>query len=172
MVVENQLVQLGYEILRLELGEVDIAEELSKEEKKLLSNKLQEFGFEIIDDKKSRTIEKVKNAITDLVQNHDGELANNLSSYLSTIIHQDYTSVSKLFSEVEGQTIEKYFIAQKIERIKELLVYDELTLNEIADELHYSSAAYLSNQFKRETGFSPSYYKQLKEHKRKSLDLL
>ena len=124
----------------------------------------------MIDDKKSRIIEKIKNIIIDLVHHQDNEAKTNLSDVLSNELHHDYNYLSNLFSEVEGTTIEKYFIAQKIERVKELLVYDELSLSEIAFQLNYSSVAYLSNQFKKTTGLTPSHFKQIKEEKRKPLD--
>jgi AraC-like DNA-binding protein len=130
------------------------------------------LGFELIDDKKSRIIEKIKNTIIQLVHHQDSGLKNNLSEVLSSELHHDYNYLSNLFSEIEGTTIEKYFIAQKIERVKELLVYDQLSLSEIAFQLNYSSVAYLSNQFKKVTGLTPSHFKQIKENKRKPLDQL
>ena len=140
------------------------------EEIKELEKVLIPLGFEIIDDKKSRVIEQIKNVIIDLVHHQDNETKNNLSDVLSKELHHDYNYLSNLFSEVEGTTIEKYFIAQKIEKVKELLVYDELSLSEIAFRLNYSSAAYLSNKFKKVTGLTPSHFKQVKEDKRKPLD--
>ncbi|MEA4982682.1 MAG: AraC family transcriptional regulator, partial [Paludibacter sp.] len=128
------------------------------------------YGFQLIDDKKSRIIEKVKNTIVDLVHLHDNNIQTNLSDVLSDALHLDYKYLSNIFSEVEGTTIEKYFIAQKIEKVKELLVYDELSLSEIALRLNYSSVAYLSNQFKKVTGLTPSHFKQVGENKRKPLD--
>ena len=113
---------------------------------------------------------KIKNIIIDLVHHQDGEIKYNLSDVLNSKIHHDYNYLSNLFSEIEGTTIEKYFIAQKIEKVKELLVYDELSLSEIAFRLNYSSVAYLSNQFKKVTGLTPSYFKQIREDKRKPLD--
>jgi AraC-like DNA-binding protein len=127
-------------------------------------------GFELIDDKKGRTIEQVKNLIIELVHHKNNDLRVNLSNYLSQHLNQEYKSLSKLFSVVEQQTIEQFFIKQKIEKVKELLMYDELTLSQIAYQLNYSSVAYLSNQFKRETGFTTSYFKQLKSSKRTGID--
>jgi len=152
------------------LGEVDVKGNLSKEQLKELNSSLQSFGFELIDDKKSKIIEKIKNSIIQLVHHSDYELKTNLSTFITSKIHQDYNYLSNLFSEVEGTTIEKYFIAQRIERVKELLVYDELSLSQIADKLGYSSVAYLSNQFKKITGFTPSYFKTLKEKKRRNIE--
>jgi YesN/AraC family two-component response regulator len=136
----------------------------------LVEKLLESLGFEIIDDKKSRIIEKIKNTIIDLVHHQDNDVKINLSDVLSDKLHHDYNYLSNLFSEVEGTTIEKYFIAQKVEKVKELLVYDELSLSEIANRLNYSSVAYLSNQFKKVTGLTPSHFKQIKEDKRKPLD--
>lgn len=124
----------------------------------------------MIDDKKSQLIEKIKNTIVELVHYSEDQLETNLSEHISKKLHHDYNYLSNLFSEVEGTTIEKYLIAQKIERVKELLKYDELSLSEIADRLGYSSVAYLSNQFKKVTGLTPSYFKQPGENNRKPLD--
>ncbi|MFV0606681.1 MAG: helix-turn-helix domain-containing protein [Niabella sp.] len=172
MVVQNELDKLGLTVRNIKLGEVVLDKELTPEEKNDLENTLIPLGFEIIDDKKSRIIEQIKNIIIDIVHHQDSKLTTNLSEVLSSRLHHDYNYLSNLFSEVEGTTIEKYFIAQKIEKVKELLVYDELTLSEIAFRLNYSSAAYLSNQFKKVTGLTPSYFKQIKEDKRKPLDSL
>jgi len=152
------------------LGEVEIVESTIDHVKEELSKNLQAIGFEIIDNKRSKTIERIRNLIIDLVQNKNNQLNTNLSDYLSEQLHQDYNSLSNLFSEVEGTTIEKYYIQQKIEKVKELLVYNELTLSEIAFQLNYSSTAHLSNQFKKVTGFSPSHFKQLKNNKRRQIE--
>ena len=172
MVVKAQLENIGLRPLSVNLGEVEIEENLSKAQLAHLDTLLKSLGFELIDDKKSQTIEKIKNAIVTLVHHTDQEIKTNLSAFITSQIHQDYNYLSNLFSEVEGTTIEKYFIAQRIERVKELIVYDELSLSEIADQLGYSSVAYLSNQFKKVTGFTPSYYKSLKENKRKNIEEL
>jgi AraC-like DNA-binding protein len=172
MVVKAQLEKLGYHPLSVILGEVEIEETLPGEELIALNNVLKNAGFELIDDKKSLTIEKIKNIIVTLVHHSNEPLNTNLSAYISSQLHQDYSYLSNLFSAVEGITIEKYFIAQRIEKVKELLVYDELTLSQIADRLGYSSVAYLSNQFKKVTGFTPSYFKALKENKRKNIEAL
>lgn len=170
MVVQDELDKLSFEVSNIKLGEVILNKELTAEEKNTLEKVLIPLGFEIIDDKKSRIIEQIKNIIIDLVHRQDNELNTNLSEVLSSKLHHDYNYLSNLFSEVEGTTIEKYFIAQKIEKVKELLVYDELTLSEIAFRLNYSSVAYLSNQFKKVTGLTPSYFKQIRKDKRKPLD--
>lgn len=172
MVVEAQMKSKGLRPLSVNLGEVEIEGDLSKQQLSQLDTSLKSLGFELIDNKKSQTIEKIKNAIVTLVHHSDQNLKTNLSDFITSQIHQDYNYLSNLFSEVEGTTIEKYFIAQRIERVKELLVYDELSLSEIADQLGYSSVAYLSNQFKKVTGFTPSYFKSLKEHKRKNIEEL
>ncbi|MGJ1450246.1 helix-turn-helix domain-containing protein [Sphingobacterium spiritivorum] len=172
MVVQNELDKLGLNVKNIRLGEVILDNEFADEEKKKLEDVLISLGFELIDDKKSRIIEKIKNIIIDLVHYQENDTKTNLSDVLSNQLHHDYNYLSNLFSEVEGTTIEKYFIAQKIEKVKELLVYDELSLSEIAFRLNYSSVAYLSNQFKKITGLTPSYFKQIKEDKRKPLDKL
>ncbi|WP_417559048.1 helix-turn-helix domain-containing protein [Mesoflavibacter zeaxanthinifaciens] len=170
MAVKNELDKLGIEPIDVQLGEVTLEKELTTQEKEKFSKALVSLGFELIDDKKSRLIEQIKNTIIDLVHHQDNETKTNLSDVLSEKLHHDYNYLSNLFSEVEGTTIEKYFIAQKIEKVKELLVYDELSLSEIAFRLNYSSVAYLSNQFKKVTGLSPSHFKKIREKRRKPLD--
>lgn len=170
MVVRNELEQRGLEPLTVELGEAELKNELSDAGKKELGEALHQLGFELIDDKKSRLIERIKTIIIELVHQKNSEMNTNLSELLAEQLHHDYHYLSNLFSEVEGSTIEKYFIAQKIERVKELLVYDELSLSEIAYQLNYSSVAYLSSQFKKVTGLTPSYFKNIKGIKRKPLD--
>lgn len=170
MVVKDTLEANGIKTVSVELGEVDTTEQMSKEQVFTIDAALKRLGFELIDDKKSKTIEKIKNAIITLVHHSNHDLKTNLSSYISAQIQLDYNYLSNLFSEVEGTTIEKYFISQRIEKVKELLVYDELSLSEIAYQLGYSSVAYLSNQFKKVTGFTPSYFKSLKEIKRNNIE--
>lgn len=172
MVVKSKLEKLGLNLLSIQLGEVEIKENITKNQKDTLAKQLLSLGFELIDDKKSKTIEKIKNLIVDVVHYKNNELKTNLSDYLATHLLQDYNTLSNLFSEVEGTTIEQYFIAQKIEKVKELLMYNELSLSEIAFQLNYSSVAYLSNQFKKVTGFTPTYFKQLKDKKRKQIEAL
>ena len=169
-VVKTEIEKLGFKANVIDLGEVELESNIDRNEKQLIKEALENFGFELIDDKKSRTIEKIKTLIIDLVHQKNNHLATNLSEYLSNQLSQDYSSLSNLFSEVENVTIEKYFISQKIKKVKELLVYDELTVSEIAFQLNYSSVAYLSNQFKKITGFSPSHYKQLKDKKRNQIE--
>lgn len=170
MAVKSELDKLGIEPNDVQLGEVTFERELTAQEKEKFSKALVSLGFEMIDDKKSRIIEQIKNIIIDLVHHQDNDIKTNLSELLSEKLHHDYSYLSNLFSEVEGTTIEKYFIAQKIEKVKELLVYDELSLSEIAFRLNYSSVAYLSNQFKKVTGLSPSHFKKIREDRRKPLD--
>lgn len=170
MVVKSILEKLELHPLQIELGEIEILENDISKVKEKLNQELQAVGFDLLDDKRTKTIEKIKNRIIDLVQNKSGKLDIKLSDYLTQEIHQDYSSLSNLFTEVEGTTIEKFYILQKIEKVKELLVYDELTLSEIAYQLNYSSTAYLSNQFKKVTGLTPSYFKKLGTIKRNSLE--
>ncbi|MBK9292496.1 MAG: helix-turn-helix transcriptional regulator [Bacteroidetes bacterium] len=170
LVVKNELERIGFKPTHLTLGEVELGREINDAEKETINNHLQTFGFELIDDKKSRLIGQIKSLIIELVHHQNSELKANLSDLLSGKLHHDYTYLSNLFSEVEGTTIEKYFIAQKIEKVKELLVYDELSLSEIAFQLNYSSVAHLSNQFKKVTGLTPSHFKNIKIDKRKPLD--
>ena len=170
MVVKNELEILGYRPENITLGEVELDREPNDNEKEAINNHLQNFGFELIDDKKSRLIGQIKSFIIELVHQQNSELKTNLSDFLISRLHHDYTYLSNLFSEVEGTTIEKYFIAQKIEKVKELLVYDELSLSEIAYQMNYSSVGYLSNQFKKVTGLTPTHFKHIKEIKRKPLD--
>ena len=170
MVVQSELEKSGFTPLSVSLGKVVFKKDLAVSDQQIIAKTLQNVGFEIIEDKKKQGVEKVKNLIIDLVQNQNSALKNTLSDYLSTQLDCDYKYITTLFTELEGTTIEKYFIAQKIEKVKELLVYDELSLSEIANRLNYSSVAYLSNQFKKVTGLTPSHFKQIKEDKRKPLD--
>jgi len=171
MVVQQELEKLGIIPLAVTLGEVRLAERPSLEMVEHLRSSLSAVGFELIDDKKSRLIEQVIGLIIDLVH-HQKKLKTNLSDYLAMEIGKDYSYISNLFSEVAGTTIEQYVIHQKIERVKELLVYDELTLSEIAHEMYYSSVAHLSNQFKKITGLTPSHFKKIKDNKRTPIDQL
>lgn len=170
MVVRSELEKLGIEPVSVGLGEVTLSKALDSSQKEKLSEVLESFGFSLIDDKKARLIEQVKTLIVELVHYNNNDLKINLSDYISEKVHHDYNYISNLFSEVEDTTIEKYFIAQKIEKVKELLVYDELTLNEIAFKLNYSSVAHLSAQFKKVTGLTPTHFKQIKTNNRKPLD--
>ncbi len=171
LVVRAHLTALGVGVENIKLGEVELERELTSEEINRLEKEFLEIGFELIDDKRTRLIELVKTNIIESIY-AEAPLTINLSDYLSDQLHMDYTYLSNLFSEIEGTTIEKFYIQQKIERVKELLVYDELTLSQIANQLNYSSSAHLSTQFKKTTGFTPSQYKQKEEKNRKPLDKL
>ena len=170
MVVKSVFENMGINPIAVELGEVELKNDIQENQKQELLKKLREIGFDLIDDKKSKTIDKIKTLIIDLVQNKNNDLKTNLSDYISQELHQDYNTLSNLFSEVENTTIEKYFINQKIEKVKELIIYDELSLSEIAYSLNYSSVSHLSNQFKKITGFSPTYFKNLKSLKRRQIE--
>ncbi|TRX04258.1 helix-turn-helix domain-containing protein [Flavobacterium gawalongense] len=172
MVVKFELEKLGLTPISVELGEIELLEDFKENQKQDLEIKLQSLGFELLEDKTTITIERIKCLIVDLVHHQNNELKTNLSSYLSEQLGQDYNILSNLFSEVQGTTIEHYFIAQKIEKVKELLMYKELTVSEIAIKLNYSDVAHLSNQFKKITGFTPTHFKQLKENNRLQIDNL
>ena len=170
IVVKYELEKLGLHHTKVELGETEIMEELTAEQRETLSNSLKKLGLELLDDKKNIMVEKIKNLIIELVHYNDDQIKTNLSDYLSEKLNHNYTYLSNLFSEVKGITIEKFYLTSKIERAKELLVYDELNLTEIAWKLHYSSVAHLSNQFKKMTGLTPSQFKNLKRKERPSLE--
>jgi YesN/AraC family two-component response regulator len=170
MVVQQVFESLDYPPARISLGEVETSKALDDDKLDQLKKALTGYGFELIDEPKSRLIEKIKSTIIQSIHHDHEEVKVNYSEYIEAHLHRDYAYLSSLFSEVEGTTIEKYIIHQKIERVKELLVYGELTLSEIADQMGYSNVAYLSNQFKKVTGLSPSHFKQVKENKRKPLD--
>lgn len=165
MIVKAELEKLSLHWTVVELGEVEIKEKASAKKLQLLKDGLLTYGLELMEDKKSIFIEKIKNIIIEMVHYSDEPLKVNFSDYLSEKLNYDYNYISQLFSEVKGTTIEHYIISHKIERAKELLIYNELTLTEIADKLHYSSVAHLSHQFKKVTGLTPSFFKKMK-HKR------
>ncbi len=165
MVVKSELDKLGLHYTTVELGEVEVRENISSAQRRLLSAGLKATGLELMDDKKSMLIEKIKNVIIETIHYSDEALKVNFSDHLSDKLGYDYTYLANLFSEVESTTIEHFIIKHKIARVKELLVYDELTLTEIAFQLHYSSVAHLSNQFKKVTGLTPTFFRNLK-HKR------
>ncbi|MDB4584054.1 AraC family transcriptional regulator [Draconibacterium sp.] len=170
MVVSQIFRETGIEVENIQLGKVKTKMEIEPDQLEQINRQLKKMGFEIINDSKRRLIEKIKNITIEYVYNHTGEYTINFSEYLTDRLNLDYPYLSTLYSSVEGTTIEKHLINLKIERVKELLVYDEKTLSEIAWELGYNSVAYLSGQFKRITGFTPSHFKKLKEQKRKSID--
>jgi len=170
MVVQDELTKLGLHYMIVELGEVEIRENISASQHDQFKTALLKSGLELMDDKKSVLIQQIKNVIVELVHYSEEPLAINFSEFLSQRLNHDYTYLANLFSEVQGTTIEKFIIAHKIERVKELLVYNELNLTEIAYLMHYSSVAHLSTQFKKVTGLTPSHFKQLKEKRRSMLE--
>jgi AraC-like DNA-binding protein len=170
MVVKSELERFGLHYNFVDFGEAEIRENISSQLREQLNNALKKSGLELMDDKKSMLIEKIKILIVELVHYSDEPLKRNLSDYLSEKLNYDYTYLANLFSEAHGTTIEKFYINHKIERIKELLVYDELNLKEIAFKLHYSSVAHLSSQFKKHTGLTPSHFKRLKHKIRVPLE--
>lgn len=162
MIVKDELTKLSLHYTIVELGEADILENISPLQQQQFKDALLKWGLELIDDKKSVLIQKIKNVIIELVHYSEEPLAINFSEYLGQKLQHDYTYLANLFSEVEGTTIEHFMIVHKIERVKELLVYDEMNLTEIAYQMHYSSVAHLSAQFKKVTGLTPSHFKQIK----------
>jgi AraC-like DNA-binding protein len=170
MVVKAELKKVGLHYTVVDLGEVEIQEDISGEQHDQLKTALLKSGLELMDDKKSVLIQKIKNAIVELVHYSEEPLVVKFSEYLSQKLDHDYTYLANLFSEVQGTTIEKFMIVHKIERVKELLVYNELNLTEIAYLMHYSSVAHLSSQFKKVTGLTPSHFKQLKDKRRSMLE--
>jgi AraC-like DNA-binding protein len=169
IVVKTELEKLGLHHTRIELGEAEIMEDLTPARLLLLNKALRKTGLELMDDKKSILVEKIKALIIELVHYTDQPIKINLSDYLSEKLNHNYSYLSNFFSEVKGTTIEQFYLSHKIEKVKELLVYDELSLTEIAFKMHYSSVAHLSTQFKKMTGLTPSHFKQLKYKRRSAL---
>jgi AraC-like DNA-binding protein len=161
MMVQKTLEELGIPYVSVELGCIELPDSISKEQKEVLNRRLLRSGLEILDDSKAILIEKVKNIIIEMVHYSDEIPLVNFSDFLSEKLNYNYTYLANIFSEVKGETIEHYIIANKVERIKELLLYDELNLTEISRLMNYSSVAHLSSQFKKKTGLTPSYFKQL-----------
>lgn len=170
MLVKDELLKIGVKYVNLELGIVEILEDITKEQRNQLKENLLKSGLELLDDKKSILIEKIKNVITEMIHYSDELPKMNYSDYISEKVGNDYTYLANTFSEVQGITIQQFIIIHKIERVKELLIYDELNLTEIAYKMHYSSVGHLSNQFKKVTGLTPSFYKQLKDKRRANLE--
>jgi len=170
MVVKDELTKLGLHYTTVELGETEILENISSHQHELFKIALLKSGLELMDDKKSILIEQIRNVIVELVHYSEEPLNINFSHHLSQRLGHNYTYLSNLFSEVQGTTIEQFIISHKIERVKELLVYDELSLTEIAHLMHYSSVAHLSTQFKKVTGLTASHFKKLKEKRRSVLE--
>lgn len=170
MVVKNELKRLGLHFTTIELGVVEVMEDITPEQREHIKASLHRSGLELIEDKRAILIDKIQNVIIEMVH-YDNELPKtNFSDYLSEKLDHDYTYLANLFSETKGITIEHYIILHKIERVKELIVYNELNLSEIAWKLHYSSVAHLSYQFKKVTGLTPSFFKSLKLKKRNTLE--
>ena len=170
MAVKEELKKLGLHFIIVDMGVVDIMENITAEQREQISIALLKSGLELMDDKRAVLIEKIKNVIIEMVHHTDEIIKTNFSDFLSEKLNRDYTYLSNLFSEVQGTTIEKFIISHKIERIKELIIYDELSLTEIALNMHYSSVAHLSNQFKKNTGLTPSHFKKLKNKRRKAIE--
>lgn len=168
--VRQTIEKVGLSIVDIQLGKVNTKENISPEQKQLLKEQLAEKGFQLLDDKHSQLINAIKSIIIQEVHYKNALSTVNFSTLLSEQLHFDYTYLSRLFSSVEGQTIERYILTQKVEKVKELLTYNEMTIAEIAYELHYSSPAHLSTQFKKLTGMSPSAFKKLQHQERQSLD--
>ena len=168
--VKEALKGLGLHFIVVDLGEVDIMETITLEQREELKAALLPSGLELMDDKRAVLIEKIKNVIVDMVHHSDELPKTNFSDFLSKKLNHDYTYLANLFSEVQGTTIEHFIIAHKIERIKELMIYGELNITEIAWKMNYSSVAHLSNQFKKATGLSPSHFKQLKDKRRSPIE--
>ncbi len=170
MMVRQELERAGLSPETVGLGEIEFSQVLTPQQITIVEDALTPLGFEMIDDRKSRLIEQIKKAVIELVYYTEEMPKVNLSTHLIQKLHYDYSHLSNLFSSIEGTTLEKYFIAQKIERVKELLVYDEMTLSEISFQMGYSSVAHLSNQFKKVTGLTPSHFKTIGHSKRNTID--
>ncbi len=170
LAVKEELKKLGLHFIVVELGEVDIMETLSKDQVEQLRLALLSTGLELMDDKRAILIERIKTTIIEMVHHSDGESNINFSDFLSKKLDHNYTYLANLFSEVQGTTIEQFMISHKVERIKELIIYDELNITEIAWKMNYSSVAHLSNQFKKVTGLTPTHFKQLKDKRRSPIE--
>jgi len=172
MIVKEELRKLGLNYVLVDLGMVEILEDISDQQRQQLSKNLLKSGLELLENKKSILIEKIKNVITEMIHYSDEIPRVNYSDYISEKLSYNYNYLANIFSEVKGITIQQYIIIHKIERVKELILYDELSLSEISHKLHYSSPAHLSNQFKKITGLTPSYYKKMKQKRNRNLENL
>lgn len=170
IIVKEELEKLGINYTDVDLGIVEIPEGISQEQREKFKENLLLSGLELMDDKKAILIEKIKHVIIEMIHYSDELPTKNYSVYISKKLNHDYTYLANIFSEVKGITIQQFIIVNKIEKAKELILYDEMNLTEIADNLHYSSVAYLSNQFKKITGLSPSYFKKLKQKRNENLE--
>ncbi|MBK8497117.1 MAG: AraC family transcriptional regulator [Ferruginibacter sp.] len=166
VVVKEALADMEIQPIKVELGEIETKEELSDSEKVKLNNLIKKVGLELLENKQGAIIEKIRKVVVDYVYHTEEKIITNFSDYLSKKLNYNYTYLANLFSEVEASTIEQYVIALKIERIKELIMFKDMTLTEISYKLHYSSVAHLSAQFKKVTGLSPSHFKRLKNNRR------
>jgi AraC-like DNA-binding protein len=172
MVVKEELNKLGMKYVFVELGVADVMDDITETHRAQLKENLLRSGLELLDDKKAILIERIKNVITDMIHYSDQLPQMNYSDYIGEKLNLDYTYLSNVFSEVKGITIQQFIIINKIEKVKELIIYDELNLTEIADKLQYSSVAHLSHQFKKITGLTPSFFKSLKDKRRNTLENL
>ncbi len=170
LMVKEELKKLGLHYVVLELGVIELLEDITKEQRIQLEKNLSKSGLELMENKKSILIEKIRNVIIEMIHYTDELPKVNYSDYLSEKVGYNYTYLANIFSEVKGITIQQFIIIHKIERVKELLIYDELNLTEISHKLHYSSVAHLSNQFKKITGLTPTFYKKLKEKRKQNLE--
>ncbi|WP_199161657.1 MULTISPECIES: helix-turn-helix domain-containing protein [Chryseobacterium] len=170
MVVHQELEKLGIKNAVVDLGTVELLDDISSEQRQILKENLLKTGLEVLDDKKSILIEKIKNVVIEMIHYSDELPKENFSDYISEKLGYDYTYLANTFSEVKGMTLQHFIIINKVEKVKELLLYDELNLTEISYKLNYSSVAHLSNQFKKITGLSPSFYKQLKQRRLGNLE--
>jgi len=168
--VKEELKKLGLHFVMVDLGEVEIMENISAQQRQQLQAALLDVGLQLMDDKRAVLIEKIKTVVIEMVHHSDEVIKVNFSNFLSEKLHHDYTYLANLFSEVQGATIEQFIISHKVERIKELIMYDELNISEIAWKMNYSSISHLSNQFKKITGLSPTHFKQLKNKKRTPIE--
>lgn len=170
MTVKEELKKMGLHYVFVDLGMIEILEEINKEQRNQLKSNLLAFGLELLEDQKSILIEKIKTVIVEMIHHSNEFPKENYSDFISEKLDYDYTYLSNIFSEVKGITIQQFIIIHKIEKVKELLLYEELNLTQISQKLHYSSVAHLSNQFKKVTGLTPTFYKQLKEKRTKNLE--
>jgi AraC-like DNA-binding protein len=170
MMVKEELKKIGIWYVAIDLGVIEILEDISSEQREQLKINLQKSGLELLDDKRSILIERIKNVIVEMIHYSDEVPKVNYSDFISEKLGYDYTYLSNIFSQVKGITIQQFIISNKIERVKELLMYDELSLTEISYRLHYSSVAHLSNQFKKITGLTPTYYKGIANKRRGNLE--
>jgi AraC-like DNA-binding protein len=172
LMVMEELKKVGLNGTAIDLGVVEISDGITDEQRMKLRENLLRSGLELLDDNKSILIERIKNVITEMIHYSDEPPTENYSAYISEKLNYDYTYLSNIFSEVKGITIQQFIILNKVERVKELLLYDELNLTEISYKLHYSSVAHLSNQFKKITGLTPSYFKKMKKARKNNLEHL